>query len=806
MRVTPSETQPDARALLDYDAVAEKLGHLSGSPRVWIGTAGRSVRGRDIPYLVVGQPTVVEELERYRRIARSVAFPSGTSATGAVGYVPRDGEDPLLPVLLVGGSFGNEAAHTEALLELAEMLAESTSPRVMRILKETIAIIIPSMNPDGREAAIREWRTHPLSPALVGSVNANGVMLNRDFFSATQPETRAVLGVYREWHPVAAYDPHEDMYYLGVAREELCWTPPFARPVYSELAAEVVRMIGWIGNAIADEWRQRGYVMLHDRDGNHGFMNLLRLGGRFHLCMALHGVPAVITESARTPGTQSWRERTEQKVAAGLAVLETVAESPDQFTHAVRASRTPPQDDRTIVLTPPLGLSESLRQLVEILRLHDVRVYRAAKAQDEYLVPLQQHEHRIVRSLLGEGGSNLLSLPAAMGVRAVWRDDVHVGRDDIRPVHYVGASCHRGTVLRSNDGMAVRAGTHLVAIPNSVHGVRYVNELWDTGATVSWAVEPFTANETEFPRGSFVVSVSHPAALETSNPHRTWSVIGDSLPVTVALRQPTVGLYVGGGVDDRYWSTTADTAWALRRMGFRVLPIRDEDVGPEVIERITALIVPAGDADEIVNGSKHEHPWQRSPWQYASRGRGIGRRGLDAIRNFVERGGTYVGIGCGGGALATHNGLGLLEADIVAETLGEARVLLRVDAPNHPVMFGFDGGFDHARQWRDRVVTAYYYSERFAGLRGGPIFAVRGDTRSLATYWGLEDETARVHLVSDEYFSAERGYAAIIHRRVSKGSATAIAIAVDFRGIWHSTMPLLSNAIMAGIAVASPIE
>src|SRR5258706_214190 len=80
------------------------------------------------------------------------------------------GEDPELlargghlPVLFAGDSWGHEASQVEGLLKAARTLAFDEGEDVRQALSKTIALIIPLMNPDGRAAALREWRKTPLS-------------------------------------------------------------------------------------------------------------------------------------------------------------------------------------------------------------------------------------------------------------------------------------------------------------------------------------------------------------------------------------------------------------------------------------------------------------------------------------------------------------------------------------------------------------------------------------------------------------------------------------------------------------------
>ncbi len=799
-------TQPAAIDLLDHSALMDRLSGLRSNPRVWLGIAGCSHGGREIPYIVVALPDVIERLEYYRQAARSFFAPdihyetlgTGRSPTTIPSVVPAT----KVPVMIVGASFGNEAAHTEAIVELAERLATSDDPAVREILGRVITVLIPLMNPDGRETALEEWRQYPLSAALGGSVNAWGSMLNRDFLALTQPESRAVLSVFREWHPVAGYDPHEDMYMLGVSRPQSCWTPPFARPTHPEIHPAVLSCIDQMGNAIADAWRANRFNMLHDPNGNHDFMNLFRLGGRFHLCLALHGAPALITESARTPGSQTWDERKRQKTSAALAILALVARQPERFVDAIARARAMEGGVGAFVVPTHQNDESVVRELLTTLLAHEVQVYRAETPYAAYLIPQNQPEGRLVRSLLGTEGWNSLALPPALGVTVLdWNS-----LDEAARIKFAHAPLHQ--VLRLPRGAPTSAprrssrGDGAFVIPNSVEGMTALNALWRVGAEAYWATTMFEHSGSTLAPGSLVVKVPVPGMLKArlARGHRLDAI---ELPPKmensglVRLRIPRIGVYVGPGVDDRYALVSGDTRWACQRMGFPHVEITGEDMRPEVIAQFDVLIMPGGDAEAIVAGWNSDQPWQRAPWQVPHLP-GIGQRGIAAIRQFVEQGGSYVGLGCGGASLAGTEYAGLVELTTVDHSLGEGRVRVSVEIPQHPIMAGCNGTVDVAGTQRDPVISAYYYSERAAGIKGGPIFAVKGAASILATYAGLQDATTAIHFSSVDALAPEKRTPAIVHAERGKGRLTLFSISPDFRGIWLSTFPLIGNAILLG--------
>lgn len=103
------------------------------------------------------------------------------------------GATPPLRVLLVGSQHGaSEAAGGEALLVLARELAARGSGGPWDGLE---VLICPDANPDGR--------------ALDSARNAEDVNINLDFVLLTQPETRALDTLLREFAPDVVLDAHE---------------------------------------------------------------------------------------------------------------------------------------------------------------------------------------------------------------------------------------------------------------------------------------------------------------------------------------------------------------------------------------------------------------------------------------------------------------------------------------------------------------------------------------------------------------------------------------------------------------------
>ena len=118
---------------------------------------------------------------------------AGGRALTALRVPARSGQSASLRVLLVGSQHGaSEAAGGEALLMLARDFATGESGAGLEHLE---FVIYPDANPDGR--------------ARDSSRNAEEVNINRDFVLLTQPETRALDRLLREFEPHVVLDAHE---------------------------------------------------------------------------------------------------------------------------------------------------------------------------------------------------------------------------------------------------------------------------------------------------------------------------------------------------------------------------------------------------------------------------------------------------------------------------------------------------------------------------------------------------------------------------------------------------------------------
>ncbi len=139
-----------------------------------------------------------------------------------------DPAKPALPasapvVVLLGYSVhGAETSSGEAALLTAYYFAASQNEETRRLLRESVILIDPSLNPDGRDRAAtwhNGFKSFPpvADPADLehnhawpgGRTNHFLTDLNRDWLSAEQVETQNRLEFFHQWYPNVQIDFHE---------------------------------------------------------------------------------------------------------------------------------------------------------------------------------------------------------------------------------------------------------------------------------------------------------------------------------------------------------------------------------------------------------------------------------------------------------------------------------------------------------------------------------------------------------------------------------------------------------------------
>jgi hypothetical protein len=121
------------------------------------------------------------------------------------------------------GVHGNEISSPDsAMLTAYHLLAAKNDKIVQQFYRDTVLLIDPTQNPDGRNRFVQNYQVSegiepdpsPVSaeraePWPGGRTNHYYFDMNRDWFAMTQPETIGRIHYLREWWPVVVVDLHE---------------------------------------------------------------------------------------------------------------------------------------------------------------------------------------------------------------------------------------------------------------------------------------------------------------------------------------------------------------------------------------------------------------------------------------------------------------------------------------------------------------------------------------------------------------------------------------------------------------------
>lgn len=216
------------------------------SDRVKVIDQGRSWEERELPLAIVTSPENHARLEEIRSDAQRLADPRRTSPDEAAAIAKRQ---PA--IVWMGGSIhGFELSGSEGLLKLVEHLTTRDDPETLEVLRNTVVLIDPMLNPDGRDAFVHANHEsigrEPSAARDDWSNDFNGwealsfrtghyfFDTNRDWFAHTQRETRNRVGTLQAWRPQVMVDAHEqgpdaEFYFDPAAEPYGPYFPPFAR-------------------------------------------------------------------------------------------------------------------------------------------------------------------------------------------------------------------------------------------------------------------------------------------------------------------------------------------------------------------------------------------------------------------------------------------------------------------------------------------------------------------------------------------------------------------------------------------------
>ncbi|HSG06919.1 MAG TPA: M14 family zinc carboxypeptidase [Longimicrobiales bacterium] len=605
--------------------------------------------GRPTVMLVLGSPDRIARLDAIKADLRRLADPRDLSDEEA-GRLVRE-----LPVVtaLIHGVHGNEISSSgAAMAEAYHLLAAQGDTDVDRIFAESLVLIDPMQNPDGRArfvfqntmGAARWPDADPLSAEHDegwpgGRVNHYLFDLNRDWFAQTQPETRGRVQALLDFMPHVVPDLHE------MGGNSTYYFPPNAIPGNTWTTDDQRALTDVFGQAMALAFDRRGFSYFN-RDTYDAFYP----GYGVSWPMA-HGAIGATYEMASARGLVFRRSDGDlltygdgilRHFTSALATMVTAAENRERILQtfldfrrsAVALGRAGPQEYVLHSAHDP-GMAE---RLAETLVKNGIEVGRAAEsvrvggrtlpARGTFIVPMSQPAHRLIRNLLDrhtpmdadfvqrqlERRANRqrdqIYDVTAWSLPLLW--DVELLTAD-RPTGASVVSMNNTIPMR--DVVNLRPATVGYLIPWGTNGAAAVAEALREGIRVRSAGGDFVLGGRRYALGTAIVRTAENGA---DLARRLGSIVvkhgAEVVPVndsyvregtslgsgsTRALREPRVLL-----VYDAPGSTNS-VGWARyvleRRYGQRTTAVRAATFGRVVLSDYDVIVFPSGNYASAVN-------------------------------------------------------------------------------------------------------------------------------------------------------------------------------------------------------------
>ena len=750
-------------------------------------------------------------------------------------------QDGKVIVLVTLSIHSTEIGASQMSLELAWNLAMQSNPDEQRWLEDVILLMVPALNPDG-QLMVTDWYREFVGTEFEGGPMPRlyhhyaGHDNNRDWFMLNLAETRMLSRLlYHDWHPHIFVDEHQ----MGMAGPRL-FVPPFKDPPGEQIHPLIYRLIDRIGTAMAlreQEAGHSGVIQSAQFDAywlggtrNTGWykntVGLLTELASVRIASPVYVDPGELSGGLKgladyapqanfpDPWPGGWwhlRDIIDYELVLTRSLLETASRFREDFLRdgmqmaldavAIGGSKAPfgwavPSGQRDEVATAAM---------LALLRQHGVEVHRAPSAFSHgkrlfpagtWVVRADQPYRSFAREVLqpqrypevrvSPDGPVLLpydvnnwSLPALFDVETVALQDgpLQMDLELVETIPYP-----QGRVIGSGDSAGSDDVALLAPVGNAASAA--VNRLLDAGAEVHLARTEFQAGERTWPAGTVIVrpgisteDLSRIADAE----HVTFQRQSQSPDLeTLRLHKPRIGVYQG-------FLPSMDEGWTrlvLDRHGFEYVSLDPETVkGGDLRENLDVIILADESSEEIMEGrSERAKKRYRAPFPPDYRG-GIGKEGAEALKLFVQEGGTLI-------AMDSSTQLPVEQWNLpVRRPLAKLKQdefycpgsMLRVEIDNtHPLGYGMP----------EQAAVLFARSQPFqTSIPGGEV------TRQVVARFPDEPLLLSGWIRGEEKLHRK---AALVEVGLGEGRIVLFGFRPQFRGQVVSTFKLLFNAIHLG--------
>jgi hypothetical protein len=589
---------------------------------------GETNEGRELIVAYVASPQNLQRLEEIRlnnlRLSGSAKDKVAASTANA----------PAI-VWLSYNVHGNETSSSEAAMLTLYTLVNPAEAKSAEWLKNTVVILDPCINPDGRDRYVNwfnsvagknmnpdiQSREH-MEPWPGGRSNHYNFDLNRDWAWQTQIETQQRMVKYNQWLPQVHVDFHEQSY------NNPYYFAPAAEPYHEVITPWQREFQNIIGRNNAKYFDQNGWLyftkerfdLLYPSYGDTYPIYSGAIGMTFEQGGGGRGGLSVITN---TEDTLTLVDRVNHHYTTGLSTVEVASQNAQrlisEYKNFYDDSKAGKGDVyKTYILTT--DNAATISSIAHLLQANGIEYGKAASngfkgisyatGKEEngqlkkYNIAVSTSQPRsVLARVLLEPRSKLAdsvtyditawSLPYAYNI------DAYAVKESLSLQPFT-APAGAKSIPSSNYGYLIKY--------NSVNSVKLLAQLLKKGIKVRYTEKPFTYNKTVYDRGTLIV-------LEKGNPANLSSDLNNlsagnnadieavstgfmdkgpdfGSPDVKVILPPKVALITGEPTS----SLGAGEVWHLfdQQLNYPITLINAADVSRINLKNYTVLIIPDG--------------------------------------------------------------------------------------------------------------------------------------------------------------------------------------------------------------------
>ncbi|APG59947.1 M14 family metallopeptidase [Christiangramia salexigens] len=723
-------------------------------------TYGKTNERRPLTYAVVSAENNLKNLEQIRKNHLKNAGIGKSSGTSEVAIV-----------WLSYNVHGNEASSTEAAMKTIYHLITDKKDW----LENTVVIIDPTVNPDGRDRYANWYnqvKTTPFNtsqsakehhePWPGGRPNHYLFDLNRDWAWATQVESQQRLKVYNQWLPHIHVDFHEqginEPYYFAPAAEPFHEViTPFQRDFQTKIGRNHARYFdkeGWL------YFTGERFDLLYPSYGDTYPTYMGAIGMTYE--QAGHGMAGLGVKTDEGY-VLTLKDRIEHHFTTGLSTIEVASENAAELNKQFENYFS--YSDFQYKSYALNGSADKIHALKDLLDKHEIRYafsnknringynYRDGKNgnlnadQNTLIVSTNQPKSKMVKVLFEPKAKlsdsltydiTAWSLPYAYGLEAVASEKL-IQANSTQP---------EAKIVNSADP----AGAGYITKWNSMQDARFLSELIKTGFKVRFSEVAFESNGEKFAPGSLIITKSDNIDLEDFDNKLLALANKSQRQLTTAVTS-----FAGSGPDfgsseikiinnhkvgllrgDQVSSLNFGEIWYFfeQDLNYPVTPIGTEDFSRINLNEFDVLVMPSG-------------------WYKDFMDKDITER----LSSWLKNGGKLIAIGNAVGSFEGKEGFGIVENKGVPKDSTKSQNLIpykqrereriknlitgsiiktKVDN-THPMAFGYDDtyfslklsgdsysfldkGYNVAYIEKPQVVSGFAGSEAIKNLNNSLVF------------------------------------------------------------------------------------